>query len=277
MGENRLGKDSRGVRLDAALVARGLTKSRTEAKQRITAREVTQNGKIADKASAIVLPSDRLECIGDAPRYVSRGGLKLEKALALGGYNLDGKCAMDVGASTGGFTDCLLQHGIKKVYAVDVGHGQLDKRLIGDSRVLNLEGTDIRDTDSLMKYVSPLSVDFCAVDASFISVTLVFDAILQFLKPGADIVCLIKPQFEAGREAVGKNGLVMDPKVHCRILSELCEYFCEKGCGVRGLTYSPVRGKAGNIEYLALLKEGGQNIAMDVSDVVAEAHGALKG
>lgn len=276
MGSDGL-KQAGELRFDAALVARGLARSREIAKQHILSGEATINGQIVKKASQAVMPTDTIECYGKAPRYVSRGGLKLEKAIALGKYRLSGKYALDIGASTGGFTDCMLQHGVKKVYAVDVGHGQLDKTLVSDSRVVNIERTDIRDTKIIKKYILPFSCDFCTIDVSFISVKAIFDYANEFLKPNADIVCLIKPQFEAGRASIGKNGIVKSPKTHCRVLSELCDFFSSKGFGIAGLTHSPVKGGAGNIEYLALLKSGGNNKVFGFEDIVAKAHNALKG
>ncbi len=276
MGSDDL-KQSGELRFDAALVARGLARSREIAKQHILAGEAAINGQIVKKASQAVMPTDTIECYGKAPRYVSRGGLKLEKAIALGEYNLKGKCALDIGASTGGFTDCMLQHGVKKVYAVDVGHGQLDKTLISNNRVVNIEHTDIRDTRIIKKYILPFSCDFCTIDVSFVSVKIIFDYINEFLEPNADIVCLVKPQFEAGRAAIGKNGIVKSLETHCRVLSELCDFFSSKGFGVSGLTYSPVKGGSGNIEYLALLKAGGSIRVFSFEDIVAKAHSALKG
>lgn len=269
------------MRLDAALVARGLAVSRERAKEQILAGEVLVNGVVVRKASAAVKIKDSLRCEGEAPRYVGRGGFKLEKALAVGGYSLQGVCALDIGASTGGFTDCMLQNGARLVYAVDVGHGQLHPKLLEDTRVRNLEGTDIRDTVRLKESIPLSSMDFCSIDVSFISVAKVFGSIIPFLKPGADIVCLIKPQFEAGREAVGKKGIVKDKKAHCRVIDSLCAYFQAQGCIVRGLTFSPVPGGDGNIEYLALLQYGSDidtntAIPVDAAAVVEEAHRALK-
>ena len=194
------GSDSAPARLDAALVRRGLEASRERAKQRILAGDVLVNGRVRNRPSFPVRDTDELMCKGEGLAYVGRGGCKLEKAVA-GRFDLNGVTALDVGASTGGFTDCLLRSGAARVYAVDVGHGQLHPSLAADPRVVNLEGTDIRDRQALLRAVPAASVSFCAVDVSFISLTAVLPSVLPFLKKGAGLVCLVKPQFEAGRTA----------------------------------------------------------------------------
>lgn len=268
-----------GMRLDAALAARNLVPSREQAKLRIRAGEVFVNGSAINKAAFIVYPGDALRMEGENPRYVGRGGYKLEKALKIGNFDLNGVRAMDIGASTGGFTDCMLQYGAGTVYAVDVGHGQLHPKLLADSRVHNLEGVDIRNTENLKEQIEYSSIDFCSIDVSFISLKKIIPYVLPFLTPEASIVCLIKPQFEAGRQAIGKNGVVKDPKAHDRVLNDLCGYFLSVGCTVQKLDYSPVTGGEGNIEYLALLKlnKSDRMPDIDTSAVVAEAHKALRG
>lgn len=270
---------SQGMRLDAALVARGVAPSREQAKKRIQAGEIYINDRVAGKAAVTVYPDDILRCEGGNPRFVGRGGYKLEKAINIGHYDLKGVRAMDVGASTGGFTDCMLQQGAGTVYSIDVGHGQLHPKLIVDSRVHNLEGMDIRCTDSLRKIIDPSSIAFCSIDVSFISVKKIFSYILPFLEQDASVVCLIKPQFEAGRQAIGKNGVVKDPKAHKAVIDDLCLFFHSEGCTAFQLDYSPVTGGEGNIEYLALLKYNNSDSLpmIDTAAVVSEAHKALKG
>lgn len=267
---------SPAMRLDVALVARGLADSRERAKQHIVSGDVLVNGRAVTKPAATVSPQDELVCRGESLAYVGRGGLKLEKALDSGLFTVAGAYAMDVGASTGGFTDCLLQHGARYVYAIDVGHGQLHPRLAADPRVGNLEGTDMRDSARLIKYIAPQSIDFCVMDVSFISVTKVLPFVLPFLKPSAGMVCLIKPQFEAGRAAVGKNGIVKDAAEHKRVIRELTQYFLTAGFALLGLTHSPITGGNGNIEYLALLQfDGTANGEWDTDSVVRQAHQAF--
>lgn len=247
-------------RLDAVLVARGLATGRDKAKELIRAGDVTVNGVVVTKPSATVGQADCVDCTAGMPRYVGRGGLKLETALkAL--LPLPVSCvAMDVGASTGGFTHCLLQNGAARVYAVDVGHGQLHETLCADPRVINLEGTDIRDREK-MAAVPPQSVDLLTMDVSFISVRAVLPETFRFLRQGARLLILIKPQFEAGRADVGKNGIVRDRRVHLRVLREMCDFFGSSNCTLRALAASPITGGAGradgNIEYMATLEYGG--------------------
>lgn len=268
-------------RLDAALVEQGLASGREKAKERIAAGEILVNGCPARKASQPVTAADVISANAPPPRYVGRGGYKLEKALQETGLTVAGICAMDVGASTGGFTDCLLQHGAARVYAVDVGHGQLHDRLRRDPRVVNCEGIDIRDTGALAAYVAENTVHFCTIDVSFIQIRRVFPSLLSYLRRPATVVCLIKPQFEAGRQAVGKRGVVRDPAVHEQVLAAYCHYFGEEGCRVEWLTYSPITGGDGNIEYLAVLTADGEphdnnEAAHRAGEVVHSAHAALR-
>jgi 23S rRNA (cytidine1920-2'-O)/16S rRNA (cytidine1409-2'-O)-methyltransferase len=231
------------------------------------------NGQRADKPGTPTDPDAEIEIRGEVLRYVSRGGLKLEKALAQFGIDPGGLVAADVGASTGGFTDCLLQNGAKKVYAIDVGYGQLAWKLRSDERVICLERTNIR-------YVTPEdigeNIDICTIDVSFISLRLVLPAVKAFLSPGGKVICLIKPQFEAGREQVGKKGVVRDPAVHAQVIETFLKTAVELGFSVLGLTYSPVRGPEGNIEYLAyLLNEPNLSETFDTEALVAESHLSL--
>ena len=240
-------------RLDAALVARGLAPSRERAKEYIAAGAVTVNGVTATKASQSVAETDELVCDA-SEKYVGRGGYKLEKALADGGFDLTGLAAMDVGASTGGFTQCLLKAGAARVYSVDVGRDQLHPSLRSNQRVCCMESTDVRDRARMSAAVADGSVDFCAVDVSFISLKLVLPAVLPYLRPGAVLICLVKPQFEAGRAAIGKHGVVRDASEHARVLRELADTW--KTCHLQAtrLTPSPIRGGDGNVEFLATLR-----------------------
>ncbi len=245
-------------RLDAYLVASGQVTGRDKAKELIRAGAVLVNGVPVTKPSVTVGDGDTVECTATS-HYVGRGGLKLEAALKTL-LPLPCPCvAMDVGASTGGFTQCMLEGGATRVYAVDVGHGQLHPTLAADARVLNLEGTDIRDRDKLA-VIPPHSVDLLAMDVSFISVHTVLPVVLDYLRDGAHLLILIKPQFEAGRADIGKNGIVRDRRAHVRVLRELCECFAACRCGLQSLSASPITGGAGrqegNIEYVAVLTHG---------------------
>ena len=238
------------MRLDAALVARALAPSRERAKEYIKDGRVTVEGRVAKKPAQLVAADEDITC--DAPdQFVGRGGYKLEKALTVRGYDLADKIALDVGASTGGFTERLLLAGAKTVFALDVGHGQLHARLACDPRVVNLEGTDIR-SDIARAAIAPASVEFCSVDVSFISLRQVLPSLPVFLKPGADVVCLIKPQFEVGRAAVGKGGIVKDKTARQAALCDLMPAFAEAHLCVEQLLLSPITGGDGNVEYLAL-------------------------
>lgn len=238
-------------RLDVLLTERGLYESRSRAAAAVMAGDVSVDGVRADKAGQMVAGEARIE-IRKAARYVSRGGLKLQKALREFGLDLRDLVAMDAGASTGGFTDCLLKHGARRVYAIDVGYGQLDWRLRQDERVTVLERSNIRylEPDTL-----PEKPSLATLDLSFISLTKVLDAVIKCLQPRFSIVALVKPQFEAGRGEAGKGGVVRDAAVHRRVLDEVWSFAESRGCRVCGLTDSGVPGSGGNIEYLIWLRE----------------------
>ena len=258
------------VRLDQLVFDQGFTESRERAKTTIMSGLVFVNGQKIDKPGTAVDPEAKIEVHGDALPFVSRGGFKLDKALKVFPVDPAGKVCLDCGASTGGFTDVLLQHGAAKVYAVDVGYGQLAWKLRTDERVINLERTNLR-------YVTeeqiPEPIDLAVMDVSFISIRLVLPVVKGFLKPGADYICLIKPQFEAGREEVGKKGVVRDVRVHERVVHELLAFSREIGFSVMGLDYSPIKGPEGNIEYICHLKNGVfEAPELDVSAVVAASH-----
>jgi len=245
-------------RLDVLLVERGLSPGRDKAKRQIMAGEVYVAGQKEDKPGSVFAEDVAIEVRGPALRYVSRGGLKLEKAVAAFALDLSGYTCMDIGASTGGFTDCMLQNGAVKVFAVDVGYGQLAYRLREDPRVVCMEKTNIR-------YVTREDIgeelDFASIDVSFISLTLVLPVAMSLLKENGSLVCLIKPQFEAGREKVGKKGVIKDPAVHREVIEKVATFSLELGFLIRGLTFSPVKGPEGNIEYLLYLskdKESGE-------------------
>ncbi len=239
-------------RLDCLLVERGMAESREKAKAAVMMGDVYVDGQKLDKAGTMLRPDVKIEMRGEKLRYVSRGGLKLEKALRCFPIRLEGKTAVDVGASTGGFTDCMLQNGAKRVYAVDVGYGQLAWKLRIDPRVVCLERTNVR---YLRREQIPEPVDFFTADVAFISLKLVLPVIRGFLRTGAAGVCLIKPQFEAGRKNVGKNGVVRDPEIHLAVVREITGFCLKNGFSVEGLSYSPVKGPKGNIEYLAFLRK----------------------
>ena len=262
-------------RLDVALVARGLAETRAKAQASIMSGIVYVNGQKVDKAGTPVAADAALEVRGHTLRYVSRGGLKLEKAMAEFPITLTDCICADIGASTGGFTDCMLQNGAVKVYAVDVGYGQLAWSLRTDARVVNMERTNIR-------YVTPEDlaepIEFFSVDVSFISLHHIFPVAQRITTPDAMGVCLVKPQFEAGREKVGKNGVVRDPAVHREVLHNAMSYAAENGFVVRGLDYSPVKGPEGNIEYLMFVQKSDQPAVLDdeaAAQVVAASHTTL--
>ena len=242
-------------RLDVALVERGLAETRQKALSTIMSGIVYVNDQKVDKAGYAVTPEANIEVRGSTLRYVSRGGLKLEKAMREFALTLSGCVCADIGASTGGFTDCMLQNGAVKVYAVDVGYGQLDWKLRSDERVVCMERTNAR---YLTHEQIPDELDFASVDVSFISLKLILPAVNGLLKDGGHVACLVKPQFEAGREKVGKKGVVRDPAVHREVLEHFLEHAADSGFGVLALTYSPIRGPEGNIEYLGYLEKGAQ-------------------
>ena len=253
-------------RLDVELVDRGLVQSRERAKVVIMEGLVYVNGQKSDKAGTPVKEDDRIEVRGETLRYVSRGGKKLEKAMQVFPVVLEGCTCMDIGASTGGFTDCMLQNGAVKVYAVDVGYGQLAWSLRTDERVVNLERTNIR---YITEEQVPQPVDFISVDVSFISLTLVLPVAHRLLKDGAQMVCLVKPQFEAGKDKVGKKGVVRDPQIHRAVIRKVIDCAAELGFWVRGLDFSPIKGPEGNIEYLLFLQKPQQE-ALPPEETVAE-------
>ena len=262
-------------RLDVLLVNRGLAVSREKAKTMIMEGNVFVNNNREDKAGSTFQDDCKIEIHGKTLQYVSRGGLKLEKAMKHFGITLDGKICMDIGASTGGFTDCMLQNGAVKVYAVDVGYGQFAWKLRQDPRVVCMEKTNIR-------YVTPEDIadvlDFASVDVSFISLTKVLGPARALLRDGGQMVCLIKPQFEAGREKVGKKGVVRDKAVHEEVITAVITFALEHGFSVHNLEYSPIKGPEGNIEYLVLLEkteEPGLEDGVDIHAVVEAAHGEL--
>lgn len=262
-------------RLDTALVRRGLVPSREKAKAALAAGLVHVNGAPAAKPSAPVEDADVLELDGSALRYVGRGGLKLEKALDAFGIALEGANCVDVGASTGGFTDCMLQAGAARVAAVDVGHGQLDPGLAADPRVASFEGTDVRAV-SAEALGGPF--DFAATDVSFISLAHVLAALAGLVHDRGQVVCLVKPQFEAGPEKVGKKGVVKDPAVHREVLERVLRQVRETGLDPRGLDFSPVTGGSGNVEYLLYAVKGAdqtESPELDVAGVVAAARETL--
>lgn len=264
-------------RLDVLMVKRGLFESREKAKAVIMSGIVYVNGQKEDKAGTSFEETVPIEVRGSTLKYVSRGGLKLEKAMTHFGVELEGKVCMDVGSSTGGFTDCMLQNGAVKVYSVDVGHGQLAWKLRNDPRVICMEKTNIR-------YVTPEDIGepaaFASIDVSFISLTKVLGPVKQLLTEDGEIVCLIKPQFEAGREKVGKKGVVREKSTHLEVIQMVISYAVELGFEIKNLEFSPIKGPEGNIEYLLYLKnhrdgERFEEIPVQPEAVVEEAHGTL--
>lgn len=261
------------VRLDQLVFDQGLSESRERAKAIIMSGVVYVNGQRADKPGAQVAPDAKIEVRGNTLPYVSRGGFKLEKALRVFPIDPTGLTCIDCGASTGGFTDVLLQNGAAKVYAVDVGYGQLAWSLRNDPRVISMERTNVR-------YITaeqiPEPLDLAVMDLSFISVKLILPAVCPLLKDDAAVVCLIKPQFEAGREEVGKKGVVRDPKVHLEVLESFLDFVPGAGFTVMGLDYSPIKGPEGNIEYLGYLRKGTHPAPeLDPAAIVEQSHGTL--
>ena len=264
-------------RLDVLLVKKNLAESREKAKAIIMSGIVYVDGQKEDKAGSTFEETAQIEVRGNTLKYVSRGGLKLEKAMTHFGATLDGKVCMDVGASTGGFTDCMLQNGAVKVYSVDVGHGQLAWKLRNDERVVCMEKTNIR-------YVTPEDIadriQFVSIDVSFISLTKVLPAVLGVLGPNGQLVCLIKPQFEAGREKVGKKGVVRDINVHREVIEMIVNYVRAQNLGILALDFSPIKGPEGNIEYLIYLDKSQigmteEEVAARLEEVVAQSHKIL--
>ncbi|MBR4113357.1 MAG: TlyA family RNA methyltransferase [Anaerotignum sp.] len=264
-------------RLDVLLVQLGLANSRELAKAYIMAGNVYVDGQKEDKAGTKVAVNADIEVKGSQMKYVSRGGYKLEKAINEFGVQLEGKICLDIGASTGGFTDCMLQNGASKVYAIDVGYGQFAWKLRNDERVVCLEKTNVR-------YVTheqvPDEGDFASIDVSFISLTKVLPAVLGVLGPNGQLVCLIKPQFEAGREKVGKKGVVRDINVHREVIEMIVNYVRAQNLGILALDFSPIKGPEGNIEYLIYLDKSqtGMNeeeVTKRLEEVVAQSHKIL--
>ena len=262
-------------RLDVLLAERGLAESRQKAQALIMAGEVYVAGQKVDKAGAPTAEDAPIEVRGGGLKYVSRGGYKLEKAMETWPIALEGRICADIGASTGGFTDCMLQNGAGKVYAVDVGYGQFAWKLRQDPRVVCLERTNAR---YLTAEQVPDPLDFFSVDVSFISLSLILPPLRALMAPAGEGVCLVKPQFEAGREKVGKKGVVRDKKVHLEVLENFLKHADDAGFSVKGLTWSPIRGPEGNIEYLGWLSAGeGESWQGDLNAVVEDSHAALGG
>ena len=256
-------------RLDVILVNRGLAPSREKAKRTIMAGLVRVDGRLEDKPGSVFDTESEVEVAGKECPYVSRGGLKLQKGIEEWGIDLQDAVCVDMGASTGGFTDCMLQHGATKVYAIDVGFGQLDYKLRIDERVVNMEKTNIRylDTDLIED-----PIDFISIDVSFISLSHMFPVAAELLKENGKILCLVKPQFEAGREQVGKGGIVRDASVHEEVINNVISYAADNKLYPLALSHSPIKGTKGNIEYLLLLSPEKCDNKFGVGQVVKEAH-----
>lgn len=259
-------------RLDVILVNNGLASSRDNAKRTIMAGLVTVDGIVETKSGQKFDVDSEFKVKDKLLKYVSRGGLKLEKAIQSFNIKLNGCYAVDMGASTGGFTDCMLMNGALKVYALDVGYGQLDYKLRVDPRVINMEKTNIRYLDTTL-IEEP--IDFISIDVSFISLRHMFPVASEILKDAGAVMCLIKPQFEAGREQVGKKGIVRDSKVHVEVIENVISYASDNGLYPHGLDYSPVKGTKGNIEYLLYLKKTESSEEISPQEVVNIAHGEL--
>lgn len=264
-------------RLDVLLVQRNLAPGRDQAKAYIMAGSVYVDGMKEDKAGTKIPVTAQIEVRAASMKYVSRGGYKLEKAMEVFPITLEGKICLDIGASTGGFTDCMLQNGAAKVYSIDVGYGQLDWKLRNDERVVCLEKTNVR---YVTKEQVPEEADFASIDVSFISLTKVLPAVVGVMQPAGQLVCLIKPQFEAGREKVGKNGVVKDIQVHKDVIAMIADYALANGLGILGLDFSPIKGPKGNIEYLIYLEKGKEGMSREevwtlLQDVVEKSHEVL--
>ncbi|MDD6647194.1 MAG: TlyA family RNA methyltransferase [Firmicutes bacterium] len=259
-------------RLDVMLTEKNMFPSREKAKASIMAGLVYVDGQRIDKPGTPVDENAEITVREALCPYVSRGGLKLEKALELFDFTLDDAVAVDIGASTGGFTDCMLQKGARKVFAIDVGYGQLDWKLRNDPRVVNMEKVNIRylDMDTVDK-----DIDFISIDVSFISLKLVFPVAAQLLAETGSLVCLVKPQFEAGRSQVGRKGIVRDPAVHREVIENVAGYAADNGLYCHGLTYSPVTGTKGNIEYLMFLRKLPSDTDINIEATVRSSHEEL--
>lgn len=262
------------LRLDVAMTERGLAESRQKAQAIIMAGQVFVNGQKVDKAGAPVAPDAAIEIHGKTLKYVSRGGLKLEKAMSCWPIVLEHRICADIGASTGGFTDCMLQNGADRVYSVDVGYNQLDYRLRIHPKVVCMERTNAR---YLTREQIPEELDFFSVDVSFISLELILPAVRPLMKEGGQGVCLVKPQFEAGRDKVGKKGVVRDPAVHLEVLEHFLEHAAKAGFTVLDVTFSPIKGPEGNIEYLGWLQaEDGPAYSGDLKALVQQSHAGFE-
>ena len=261
------------VRLDALVFERGMAESREKAKAIIMGGNVFIDGRRAEKPGAQTDPGANIEVRG-RPEFVSRGGQKLEKALAYFGVDPEGKVCIDCGASTGGFTDCLLRHGAKRVFAVDVGYGQLAWSIRSDPRVITMERTNIRHVTPDMLETAPM---LAVIDVSFISLALVLPVVRELLTADGEAICLIKPQFEAGREKVGKRGVVRSSETHIEVLNAFLNNAEHSGFLAKGLTFSPIKGPEGNIEYLGWLGHAGEKVHIDTVKVVIESHEGLSG
>lgn len=261
-------------RLDALLTAKGLFESRAKAQAAIMAGQILVNEQKIDKPGTQVPEDAAIRILGDKLPYVSRGGLKLEKALKIFPISVEGKVVADIGASTGGFTDCALQNGAAKVYAIDVGYGQLAWKLRSDERVVNMERTNVRYLEK--EHLAEM-VDAATIDVAFISLDKVLPAVHKILKPEGFVIALIKPQFEAGKENVGKKGVVRDPKVHEAVINNVIAFAKNEGFGIAGLEFSPIKGPEGNIEYLLYLTLQVDDAvdAAYVSELVSKSHGDL--
>lgn len=263
------------IRLDVAVFERGFAPSREKAKAVIMAGLVYVNNQKVDKAGTEIKEDDVLEVRGNTLKYVSRGGLKLEKAMQEFPITLNGKICMDVGASTGGFTDCMLQNGAVKVYSVDVGYGQLAWKLRCDERVVNLERTNFRYAD---EEIIKDKIDFSSVDVSFISLKHILPNLNKLLADNGTAVCLIKPQFEAGKDKVGKKGVVRDKRVHLEVVNNVINMAIENGFSVNGLQFSPIKGPEGNIEYLIYLEKNENPVianCVNADELVNKSHEEL--
>ena len=263
------------IRLDQYLHNNGFCESREKAKALIMSGIVFVNNQKSDKAGNIVKPDDVVEVRGEGLKYVSRGGLKLEKAMLKFAISLDDLICADIGASTGGFTDCMLQNGAKKVYSIDVGYGQLDWKLRTNEKVVNLERTNFR---YVTKEQIPDELDFASIDVSFISLSLILPVLKELLKDSGQVVCLIKPQFEAGKDKVGKKGVVRDKNVHIEVVDKILNLAISLGFSVLGLEFSPIKGPEGNIEYLCYLeKSDSPKLLTNISaeEIVNASHNTL--
>jgi len=261
------------MRVDVELVNRNLFQSRQKAKEAISEGKVFINGKVCPKPSVDVSDTDEITVSDDVMGFVGRGGLKLEKIADKHNLSLIGKTCIDIGASTGGFTDCMLQRGAEFVYAVDVGSGQLAQKLCEDERVCNMEKTDIRNVS---KDSFDRDIDFISIDVSFISLKLILPKAYELLSDDGNMAVLVKPQFEAGKSNIGKNGIVKSQKVHENVLTDIVGFACLTGFEITDADFSPVTGGSGNIEYLLLLKKGNSPFTADIKSIVTEAFLSFK-